>query len=302
MVNKNPFEKAAPVSKKLKLLFYGPSGSGKTLAALSFPRVAIVDAEGGSDLYAGRKGVPAFSVLRTKTVAELREAISFVRADSGATFDTLVIDPISVFYDVLKEATARAAKNGEMGFREWAKVNNTMKAVYNELTSVPVHVVVIGREAVEYEGNGNDLKKVGTKPDADKALTYMFDFVVRFAPDHSGTVVKSRGAEIGEGQRLAQVSWLSFEKTAKEFSKGAALDQISEASAIEAQTLADEFQDRERVQKFFSLWYEQGLTSTDLMAALGVSRASEWTAGEAAAHEAVKAYIAAQLDSAPATN
>jgi hypothetical protein len=297
---KNPFEQAKPVSKKLKLLFYGPSGSGKTYAALTFPRVAIVDAEGGSDLYAGRKGIAKFSVLRTKTVAELREAISFVRADSGKSFDTLVIDPITVFYDVLKESTARSAKNGEIGFREWAKINNTMKAVYNELTQLPVHVIVIGREAVEYEGTGMDLKKVGTKPDADKALVYMVDFVVAFRPDHSGIVMKSRGAEIGEGQKLSQVSWSAFEKVAKEFSKGATVEHVSEGQAIEAQALVDEFQDRERVEKFYSHWNNQSLSNSEITAALGVNRASEWRLGEAAAHQAVKKYIDEQLDDATA--
>lgn len=40
----NPFQPATPVAKKLKVLFYGPSGSGKTIAALTFPRVALIDA------------------------------------------------------------------------------------------------------------------------------------------------------------------------------------------------------------------------------------------------------------------
>ena len=145
---KNPFSTAQPVSKKLKICFFGPSGSGKTVSALTFPRVALIDAEGGSDMYAGRPGIAPFSILRTKSIQELREAISYIRTDNGRSFDTLVIDPITVFYDVQKEALSRASRTGDMTVREWTRVNGAMKAVYAELYQLPVHVVVIAREAL----------------------------------------------------------------------------------------------------------------------------------------------------------
>jgi len=99
MVN---IEIAKPVAKKLKLLFYGASGSGKTIAALSFPRVLMIDAESGSDLYAGRPGIPQFHRVRCKTIGEVNEVLTAVEADKGKTWDTLVIDPITVLYDVEK--------------------------------------------------------------------------------------------------------------------------------------------------------------------------------------------------------
>ena len=299
---KNLFEEAKPVSRKLKIGMFGPSGSGKTYAALTFPRVAIVDAEGGSDLYAGRPGIPPFLVLRTKTVTDLRAAIQWVRADNGKSLDTLVIDPITVFYEVLKEATARTAKNGEMGFREWAKVNNTMKAVYNDLTSLPVHVIVIARETTEYEGTGNDLKKVGTKADADKSLTYMLDFVLRFNPDHSATVMKSRGSDLGERQRIERVAWGVFEKLATDIEQGRKVEQKSDDEAATAEALALEFQDQDIVTAFFTHWYEKGLTKADLQAALKIDRAIEWKQGRKAADDAVAAWMKAQLDAAEAGN
>lgn len=297
---RNPFEQAKPVSRKLKIGMFGPSGSGKTFAALTFPRVAIVDAEGGTDLYAGRKGVQPFVVMRTKAVSELRDAIAWVRADNGKTVDTLVIDPITVFYDVLKDATARATKNGDIGFREWARINGAMKAIYNELTSLPVHVIVIAREAVEYEGTGNDLKKVGVKADADKALVYMLDFVLRFNPDHSATVLKSRGSDLGERQRIERVTWDVFKALAADMQKGAVVGQQSEDAAAEAERLAQEFQDKELVTAFFTHWNEQGLSNTEIISALGVTKAGEWRKGRAAADEAVKAWLALQLADLPA--
>lgn len=293
---RNPFEPAKPVSRKLKVGFFGPSGSGKTYAALTFPRVAVIDAEGGTDLYAGRKGIAPFMVMRTKTVTELREAIAWVKADNGKTIDTLVIDPITVFYEVLKEATARAAKNGDMGFREWAKVNNTMKAVYNELTSLPVHVIVIAREATEYEGTGNDLKKIGTKADADKSLTYMLDFVLRFNPDHSATVMKSRGSDLGERQRIQAVTWDVFAGLAADIQQGTAVEQKGEDEAAEAERLAQEFQDRETVLAFLAHWREQGLSDAEIAAALEVKVWGEWKFGRKAADGAVALYVSNMLD------
>lgn len=233
------FQKATPVSKKLKILLYGASGTGKTLAALSFPRPAVVDAENGTDLYAGRKGIPEFSVLRIKTFEELQKAISYIQADKGKSFDTLVIDSVSVFYDVQKEAAAKTSKDNELGYREWAKINNRMVYLYNTLTNLPVHIVCIAREAVEYETKAGQLTKTGTKPDADKRLVYMFDFIIRMNDDHSGTVVKSRGA--GNIKTMPQVNWQAFAKIADMFIDGQPVmaQDEEEAAARDSVAFAD---------------------------------------------------------------
>ncbi|MBK9122782.1 MAG: ATP-binding protein [Chloroflexi bacterium] len=181
--HEKPLPARHPVAKKLKVLLYGPSGCGKTTAALTFPRCAVIDTEGGTDLYAGRPGIAPFHGLRVKTASEVEQALTFIEQDRGKTFDTLVIDPVTVIYDVAKAAAERASKNGDMSYREWASVNNKMKALYTRLTNLPVHVVATAREAVEYEGSGTSLRKVGVKPDADKALVYVFDFVVRLTAD-----------------------------------------------------------------------------------------------------------------------
>lgn len=297
---RNPFEAATPVAKKLKILLYGESGTGKTLAALSFPRVALVDAEGGSDLYRGRPGIPPFHVVATKSVSELEAAIAFIEADKGKTFDTLVIDPISVFYDVLKEATAKAAKNGDMGFREWAKVNTRMGSIYNRLTNLNVHVIVISRQSTEYEGDGNNLRRVGFKPDADKKITYPFDFIVQLTPEHGGIVRKSRGMALGEGQKLAQVGWQVFEPIALAFVEGTVIQQPDEGDTSDDEALRlrlkAEFEDEATVKAFVSKWQEAGLTTRNLLDALGLQkRFREWVHGLSAANTRVSDWISQQM-------
>lgn len=205
MTTKNPFQPAAP-SRLLKVLLFGTSGSGKTLAALTFPGVAFIDAEAGSDAYARIAEVADFEVIHTKSLADVDQAIQFIQ--SGASgFETLVVDPITVFYDMLKDTARQSAKKGLMGMPEWNQVNNRMNALYNTLTSCPVNVVICAREANEYEGEGLALRKVGPKAAADRNLPYMFDFIVRMNPDYSGTVVKARSLQVRRGTVLPQVSW-----------------------------------------------------------------------------------------------
>lgn len=292
-MSRNPFQPATPVAKKLKVLLYGASGSGKTLAALSFPRVALVDAEGGSDLYAGRPGIPAFSVMRTKSVVDLERTIEFIRQDNGQSFETLVIDPITVFYDVLKEATARTAKDQQLGFREWAKVNNRMTAVYNSLTSLPVHVVVVAREAIEYEGEGATLKKVGQKPDADKKLPYIFDFIVRMNADHSGSIVKSRGVDMQQNATVPHITWDVFATAAGMFSEGEQIAHQTDEEATELESA--DLRIKENATDFVKYWRGQGLTDSDILAALKVSRIGDYASGRKAADDAVTSYIEAQM-------
>lgn len=210
----DPFKTAQPVAKKLKVLLYGATGTGKTIAATSFPRPAYIDTEGGTHLYRGRKGFEHIKWLDEKTLTGIEQAIAFIAQDGGKTYDTLVIDPITVVYDVLKEAMSRTAKNNELGFRDWAKINNRMNALYTALTNLPVHVVGVCREADIYEKVNGEMQRAGVKPDADKDVRYIFDFEIRMLPDHTGVVGKSRGFTLGENGRMRDVHWGAFEPVA----------------------------------------------------------------------------------------
>lgn len=313
----NPFQVAQPTARFLKVLLFGVSGSGKTRAALTFPGAAVIDAEGGTVLYRGRPGIPSFMVMDAKTVSELELALDFIEADKGKTVKTLVIDPISVFYKVQREATAATNKRKEMGFREWGKLNMRMSSVYTRLTNLPCHVVVIARESTEYEGTGDDMRRVGQKPDADRDITYPFDFIIHMQKDRSGIVVKSRGAELGEGQRLKAVNWDVFAPFANAYAVGKTGTQVDEDSAVQGETVRElhreEFQDRELVEKFVSEWKGQGAQVSDITKALNVSKLSQWVGGVAAANTAMRVYMGledaaletddnAPLDDAPVIN
>lgn len=297
---RNPFELATPVAKKTKVLLYGPSGSGKTLAGLSWPRVAVIDTEGGTDLYAGRAGIAPFHILRAKTIAQVKDALTFIQEDKGRTFDTLMLDPVTVIYDVTKEAAARTSRNGELGFREWGQINNKMKWLYNELTNLPIHVVATARQAIEYETVNGELRKSGQKPDADKALVYIFDFVLRLLPDHSAIVEKSRGVEMGEGGQLAKVDWSVFAPIAAGFAEGEGAQQESDDRAVERE-LAEAQWDAAAARAWADTVVKtQGLTVADILAALKVERLGDWPKGASAADERLKTWLDEQLSARPA--
>jgi hypothetical protein len=233
----NPFALATPVAKKLKILIYGPPGSGKTRAALTFPKAALIDAEGGTELYRGRPGVPSFHVLDSKSVTDLERAIAFIEQDAGKTYETLIIDPISVFYDVQKAAAEQTSKSGALGYREWSQINTRMKRVYNSLTNLPVHVIVLARESAEYASKGSNLEKVGTKPDSDKAIDYIFDFVLRMDTDHSAEVRKTRGITLGKNGRLDKVDWSVFEPVSNAFVDGDTIEHTDDTTIAHRESL-----------------------------------------------------------------
>ena len=291
-------EIAKPVAKKLKVLLYGSSGSGKTIAALSFPRVLLVDAESGADLYAGQPGIAEFHRVRIKTISELYEVLKAVEADAGKTWDTLVIDPITVFYQVEKNVvSANNAKDIEM--RGWNKINGRLSSLYNMLTGLKVHVVVIAREAVEYSGEGLNLKKIGVKPDADKNLVYNMDFVLHLNANHSVDVEKCRGCVMGKDSKLPSVTWADFEPVAKLYVAGESQQYTSEEEAAENET--DNLANEDVRKDFFAAWVKQGLTQADIFAALGnITRLGEWAHGRAQADETVKEWFDKQLSDKPA--
>jgi hypothetical protein len=136
---------------------------------------------------------------------------------------------------------------------------------------------------------------VGVKPDSDKDIGYLFDIVLHMQDDYSGLVTKSRAAEMKKGDRLKMVTWPSFAPIAAGYATGKRETLIEEdaASADEAsqEQLRDEFQDRELVEQFVNDWKGQGAQVSDILAALKVSKLSQWTKGRAAAIKEMRVYV-----------
>lgn len=178
---RNPFVPADKVEKYVKMLVYGASGSGKTTLALGLSKhvqgkTALIDLERGADFYAD--SFP-FDVLRTKDYKQVMAALDYLES-GNSEYSLVVVDPISVLWAVIIEAAQIARGNMEraLTFADWGIVKRKMNAVYTRLVNLPMHVIVIARAKDEYEGEGENRRRAGTTPDAEKNLSYLFDVVI----------------------------------------------------------------------------------------------------------------------------
>jgi hypothetical protein len=214
MTDKSLFQPAASAQRHLKVLLHGGPGTGKTRAALSFPGpLAVLDLEGGTSLYDGD-----FQVLRTKDIRVIEQAINELARGGYAT---VVIDPLTVLWHLLQDAgqtlvdTRRGGKDSletgqALSPREWGLIKRKYNSLLTRLVNLPMHVVLIARDTDLYEGTGDQLKRVGTKADAEKGTPYLADFVfsMQTEPGRDGAdrfvalVEKSRAAALPKGARL----------------------------------------------------------------------------------------------------
>lgn len=217
----NPFRAPVQSGKRVKCLIYGPAGAGKTYFALTAPGpVAVIDTEGGTAFYADRPGLSSFDVLPTKTFAQVEAAIAYLRANPDA-YASLVIDPITVIYQVLQDAAQqrraeiRNNPDADMEQLDWQRVKRAYTRLMNELVNLPLNVVVTAREAdltEERRGqNGRPERvKVGVKPEAEKSTTYHFDAVLRLVPSSNGreaVIEKDRTGANALGARIPNPSF-----------------------------------------------------------------------------------------------
>ncbi len=247
------FKPAESVKKRLKIAVYGPSGVGKTWFALHFPKVAVIDMEGGTDHYGGKF---PFHVVRTKSV---KEVIQYVEAFASEKhdFETLVIDPITLVWSQLqtgrqdvKERKA-AAKDRSKQTKDWNEATdietftqadwNAVKKIYNKLMTtlinLDMHVVLIGRQndLTETKPNG-DIVKLGVKMDSEKNTVYAMDTVFRLDVVNGkrlAFIEKDRTMTFQIGDKVPDISFDSFAEVVQAKATGQAAKVDDEESAIQ---------------------------------------------------------------------
>ena len=207
----SPFQKAESLDKRLKLFVWGESGVGKTTLALQFPRPAVIDLEGGTDLYAGAFD---FDVIRVTTADEVAEAVGWLRTNSHP-YRTLIVDPITVYWESLQQKWSsiflRRNKNSkghkfefyDLQPRDWMTVKAEFKDLARQLVGLDLNVIVTARAKVQYADSGF-MQAVGHTFDCEKSLPYLFDAIVRLHRDDQGrfvgTCMKDRSNQLPRGE------------------------------------------------------------------------------------------------------
>ncbi len=192
------FEHASKVKTFLKIAIFGDGGSGKTRLALSFPKVALIDTEHGSDPYRGKYD---FHVKHLNRWKDLLGIVEWLEKNPGI-YETLAVDSLTVFYQDLINDMVEYVKNRRnheiLSQSEWAVIKRRWAAFINRLSELQMHTILSMRERDEYEDTinkqGEEIRrKTGNQlMDADKQTKYIFDIVLRAYTEESRKTKESK--------------------------------------------------------------------------------------------------------------
>lgn len=187
-----PFVKPEKKQEGTKFLFYGTAGSGKTPTGLSFPGIALVDSDSGSNFYDLSNVKLATSSLSYKDLADDLDELE-MDEDLFESIKTFTVDSLTRFHETMsiamnKIAENRAANNGReaesegLSFREYGKMKTYYEEFYSRMVTYAKqgkNLVFIAEQKDKTENKNGEMKKIGVVPNAQKDIEYDFDVVVR---------------------------------------------------------------------------------------------------------------------------
>lgn len=214
--------KPEKAEKRLKALFYGDAGTGKTTAAISFPKVYLIDTEKGSvnDQYVDTINENGGAVFQTTDFDELVQEIKSLLTEKH-DYKTVVIDPLTTLYNDLLDKSEKEV-GSDFG-RHYAHSNKKMKQLLNLLLRLRMNVILTCHSKNEY---GQNLAVLGKTYDGYKKLDFLFDLVFEIqkrGKDRVGIVKKSRVVSFPDGETFP----FSYKEIAKRYGK-----EILEQEAI----------------------------------------------------------------------
>jgi hypothetical protein len=189
------FQRAKAEQAAIKMGIYGPPGAGKTftslliaegLAKASGKRIAFVDTEHGTDFYC--KAVPTravhpeafdFDALYTRSLTDVMSAVKGLKTDE---YGVIVLDSITHLWEAAIAAYSGGKNsNGSIPMHAWGRIKKPYKDLMAHLLSSPMHVLILGRQGVEYskDDDGGESKAVGVKMKAEGETPYEPHILIR---------------------------------------------------------------------------------------------------------------------------
>ena len=266
------FRKAKAEQAALKIGQYGPPGSGKTftslliaegLAKLTGKRVAYVDTEHGTDFYCQevptRKIHPGgfdFDAIYTRSLTEVIGAVKGLDTDA---YGVVIIDSITHLWEAARAAyDGKQTKIGTIPMQAWGRIKKPYKDLMSYLLSSPMHVIICGRQGVEYETDEetDELKAIGVKMKAEGETPYEPHILLRMEaikPKRTNEVAQI--VAYAEKDRTGVLAGRSFVNPTFESlcvpllgllgDKQAKMPTDDEAAAVDSEQLAKQEKERE---------------------------------------------------------
>lgn len=182
------FKKAKPLQAALKIGIYGPPGSGKTftslliaegLAAATRKRIAYVDTERGTDFYAQAVSSRAvhpdafdFDAIYSRSLSEVIAACKTIDTDR---YSVVILDSVTHLWEAAIAAyRGKKTRAGTIPMSGWGGIKAPYKDLMSWLLSSPLHVILVGRQGVEYatDSETGEMSSIGFKMKAEGETAY----------------------------------------------------------------------------------------------------------------------------------
>ncbi len=205
------FALAEPVASRLKMLVYGPAGSGKTITALSFPDVAIIDTEKGTDHYGKYK---KFYRIQTNDPIVVKSALDELINNPG-NIKTIVIDSFSVLYDKIinNYESKQKIKLGKPDYviqpNDYRFINSECRNIVDKLLALDMNIIVTCRIKPKY-AEGQFMQVTGSRPDGPKDIEHWFDTVLELERGQDkflAKIIKDRTNTLGKINEIFEYSY-----------------------------------------------------------------------------------------------
>lgn len=264
------FQKPKPLKASLKIGLYGAAGSGKTYTSLLIAeglakhmgkRIAFADTEYGTNFYTQHVAERAvhpepfdFDCLYSKSITEVTAA---VKSLDLTKYGVVILDSITHLWESCKNAfTGKLTKIGTIPLNAWTQIKRPYKELMNLLLSLPVHVLICGRQGTEYgDDETGELKNLGYKMRAEGETQYEPDILIRLESYKAGRRKNAVPVAIVEKDRTGilagqYIEWPTFENIAKPLLGLLGMEQVAipsddEIGIQDADALARQERERE---------------------------------------------------------
>lgn len=197
------------VKKRLKALLYGVAGVGKTTCAIQFPKPYLIDTERGAEnpQYVAALKASGGNYFFTTDADDLIKEVTALLSEKH-DFQTLIIDPLTVIYNVLLDEAAEEV--GTDFGKHKGPANRKIKHLLTLLLRLDMNVIITSHSKPKWvrtkDAKGKDTAvQEGQTFDCYDGLDYLFDLVFeikRRGKDRIGVTRKSRLEAFPEGEEF----------------------------------------------------------------------------------------------------